>query len=111
MIPDMLQHPEGGATEQIKSRRAVFFRSARLAAFVIIAATIQAALAEPLLIHVSVEGNDRWSGRLAQPNQDRSDGPFATLPRARDEVRRERGPHQLDGIRVFLHSGVYFLDA
>ena len=27
---------------------------------------------------VSVDGNDQWSGSLPEPNQDQSDGPFAT---------------------------------
>ena len=36
---------------------------------------------------VSPQGNDRWSGQLAAPNADASDGPFATLGRARQAVR------------------------
>lgn len=36
---------------------------------------------------VSPDGNDAWSGKLATPNADRTDGPFATLEKARNEVR------------------------
>ncbi|WP_431857405.1 right-handed parallel beta-helix repeat-containing protein [Azospirillum sp.] len=36
---------------------------------------------------VSPNGNDSWSGRLAAPNADGTDGPFATLARARDAMR------------------------
>ena len=35
---------------------------------------------------VSPQGNDDWSGRLAEPNKD--DGPFATVARAQQAVRR-----------------------
>ena len=36
---------------------------------------------------VSLEGSDSWSGTLPAPSQDKTDGPFATLARARDAVR------------------------
>ena len=41
-------------------------------------------------LYVSPDGNDRWSGRLAQPNSERTDGPLATLRGARDHIRRLR---------------------
>ncbi|WP_207461437.1 carbohydrate-binding domain-containing protein [Azospirillum sp. SYSU D00513] len=37
--------------------------------------------------YVAANGNDRWSGKLAAPNADGTDGPFATLERARDAMR------------------------
>ena len=40
--------------------------------------------------YVAPNGNDAWSGKLQQPNAGRTDGPLATLQRARDEVRRMR---------------------
>ena len=36
---------------------------------------------------VAVNGNDAWSGTLAAPNAEGTDGPFATLEKARDAVR------------------------
>ena len=36
---------------------------------------------------VATDGRDSWSGRLASPNADGTDGPFATLERARDAMR------------------------
>ena len=36
---------------------------------------------------VATDGNDEWSGKLPEPNAGRTDGPFATLRRARDAVR------------------------
>ena len=36
---------------------------------------------------VAPDGNDSWSGTLAAPNTDRTDGPFASISRAQDAVR------------------------
>ena len=36
---------------------------------------------------VSTKGNDSWSGRLAAPNAAGTDGPFASLEKARDAMR------------------------
>ena len=36
---------------------------------------------------VATAGNDGWTGKLAAPNAAGSDGPFATLDRARQTVR------------------------
>jgi hypothetical protein len=60
--------------------------------------------------HVGPNGSDNWSGTLAAPNGAKTDGPFATLARARDAVRRlhstvrPRGP-----VVVLLHAGRYEL--
>jgi hypothetical protein len=37
--------------------------------------------------YVSTDGNDNWSGTLAEPNASKSDGPFASLPRAMRAIR------------------------
>ena len=37
--------------------------------------------------YVAPNGNDQWSGTLAEPNSDHSDGPFASISRARKAVR------------------------
>jgi len=37
--------------------------------------------------YVATDGSDAWSGRIERPNDDASDGPFATLERARQAVR------------------------
>ncbi|AWK86314.1 right-handed parallel beta-helix repeat-containing protein [Azospirillum thermophilum] len=55
--------------------------------------------------HVSPQGDDRWSGRLPQPNAERSDGPFATLARAVEAARRG-GPKT-----ILLRGGVHRLSA
>jgi hypothetical protein len=65
--------------------------------------------AERLTLYVAPGGNDGWSGRLAAPNG--GDGPFHTLARARDEIRRikKAGPLPAGGIVVELAGGNYEL--
>lgn len=63
-------------------------------------------------LYISPEGNDRWSGRLPLPNAERSDGPFATLTRARDAVRELKSNAELPpAMTVWLRGGVYSLTA
>ena len=57
-------------------------------------------------LYVGANGNDAWSGRLAEPSADRSDGPFATLHRAREEVRRLNAT---DAVTVLVRGGTHFL--
>ncbi|HUT88526.1 MAG TPA: hypothetical protein VMY37_03465 [Thermoguttaceae bacterium] len=51
-------------------------------------------VAQETVLYVSTAGNDAWSGRPAQPNATLTDGPFATLTKARDALRelRKQGP-------------------
>ena len=59
-------------------------------------------------LYVATNGNDAWSGRLAEPNADKTDGPFATLERARDEVRKMRAKGTLPGpVTVQIRGGRY----
>lgn len=39
--------------------------------------------------YVSIRGNDAWTGLLAEPNTNQTDGPFRTLPKARAAARAE----------------------
>jgi hypothetical protein len=59
-------------------------------------------------LFVAPNGNDAWSGRLAIPKAERSDGPLATLEGARSAVRRlkAQGPLQKP-IRVLVRGGTY----
>ncbi|MBN1674711.1 MAG: right-handed parallel beta-helix repeat-containing protein [Kiritimatiellae bacterium] len=62
-------------------------------------------------LYVSTTGNDRWSGRLPNPNAARTDGPLATLEKARDVLRgRRRGGAWRGPCTVWLRGGRYFLD-
>jgi len=70
-----------------------------------------AARASELSIYVSPNGNDAWSGTLAEPNAPKSDGPVATPQKARDLIRalKSRPGEKPGPIHVYLRSGVYFL--
>lgn len=61
---------------------------------------------DALELYVSPEGRDTWSGTLAAPAGD--DGPFATLARARDEVRKAKADGRLaEGATVHVRGGTY----
>ena len=64
------------------------------------------------VLYVSPEGNDAWSGRLAEPNPAKTDGPFATIAHARDAIRsmQSQGP-LTQPVTVYLRGGVYTLSA
>ena len=59
--------------------------------------------------HVSPSGNNAWSGTLAEPNASRTDGPVATLERARDAIRERRKAGLAEPVTVFIHAGNYSL--
>ncbi|WP_405603970.1 right-handed parallel beta-helix repeat-containing protein [Polaribacter sp. Asnod1-A03] len=56
--------------------------------------------------YVSTQGSDNWSGTLSEPNEQKTDGPFATIEKARDEVRKLK-KNSLENITVFIRGGVY----
>lgn len=61
--------------------------------------------------YVAKNGNDAWSGRLAVPNRQRTDGPFATLARAQQAVRELRRKGNLTRpIVVMVRKGVHYLN-
>lgn len=59
--------------------------------------------------YVSLSGKDAWSGRLADPNGDKTDGPFASLERARDEIRllKKSDKFPRSGRTVYIRGGIY----
>jgi hypothetical protein len=64
------------------------------------------------VLYVSPAGNDAWSGKLAEPNSAKTDGPFATLARARDAIRSMQSRHPLhQPVTVYVRGGVYALSA
>jgi len=66
--------------------------------------------AEAITLYVSAEGNDQWSGRLAQPNKKRTDGPVASLAGARDKIRRLKSQGAItEPVRVIVQDGTYVL--
>jgi len=61
--------------------------------------------------YVAPNGNDGWSGKLAEPNAMKTEGPFATLGRARDAAREVKGKQApKEPITVIVRGGKYYLD-
>ena len=58
--------------------------------------------------YVSTEGSDDWSGALADANAQGTDGPFATLERARKAVQDLKKSESKD-IIVLIRAGLYKL--
>src|SRR4030042_498865 len=56
--------------------------------------------------YVSPNGSDKWSGPLADPNRRRTDGPFATIRRARDAARELRQRRPDGSITILIRGGV-----
>lgn len=79
---------------------------------IIIGATIASlsAFASATTFYVAPNGNDQWTGQLAQPNSDKSDGPLASLQAARDAVRKLKfaGPLK-ETVTVEIADGEYKL--
>ena len=57
---------------------------------------------------VATNGNDAWSGKLAAPNGQKTDGPFATLGRARNALREVK-TKQSGPLTIMVRGGKYFL--
>ncbi|MBN1803847.1 MAG: right-handed parallel beta-helix repeat-containing protein [Sedimentisphaerales bacterium] len=61
-------------------------------------------------IYVSTEGDNRWSGRSAKPNRDRTDGPVASLSAARDVIRNIKKITTItEPVHVIVIDGTYTL--
>jgi len=58
---------------------------------------------------VAIDGNDRWSGTLPSPNAAKTDGPFATIVRARDAVRKLKAEDRTRPVTVMVRGGTYYL--
>lgn len=63
----------------------------------------------PADYYVAVNGRDDWSGRLAAPNETMTDGPFASIRRARDAVREQKKTATKKHLAVLIRGGVYRL--
>ena len=70
--------------------------------------TAAACAAGPVERYVSPQGRDAWSGTAPAPGAAAADGPFATLARARDEIRRLKAAGELrGGATVFVRGGTW----
>ncbi|MFH1007485.1 MAG: right-handed parallel beta-helix repeat-containing protein [Candidatus Latescibacterota bacterium] len=59
-------------------------------------------------LFVSPKGNDSWSGSFSEPNAEGTDGPLATIGKARDRVRERKLSGKLSGpVAVWIRGGRY----
>lgn len=77
---------------------------------ILLASSSSNALGDALKLYVAIDGKDSWSGRLREPAG--NDGPFATLERARDEIRKlkKAGALPRGGVVVEVGPGRYELE-
>ncbi|MFH1008802.1 MAG: hypothetical protein V1800_15100 [Candidatus Latescibacterota bacterium] len=64
-------------------------------------------------LFVAMNGDDRWSGRSPESNAGKTDGPFATLARARDAVRdlKAQTKDKLKApVIIMVRGGKYYID-
>ena len=75
-------------------------------------ATSDTTVAAQVTFYVATDGDDAWSGTRKTPNKEKSDGPFATLTRARGAVRQLKKSNQLpgEGVIVVVSAGNYSID-
>ncbi|MBT8339839.1 MAG: hypothetical protein HKP58_06960 [Desulfatitalea sp.] len=72
-------------------------------------ADVQAA--QGIQLYVSTQGNDQWSGRLAAPNASLSDGPVASITKARDLIRGLKCENDPIGpVTVWIRGGTYYVN-
>lgn len=82
----------------------------RVALFWLIGSTAAAAATakETLVnLYLAPNGRDEWSGKFSEPNRAKTNGPFATLERARDEIRKLRADGRAPSVTVWIRGGVY----
>lgn len=68
----------------MKNLMRLFFWSCLISANQLVAQKKEIPFAD---FYVSTKGNDLWSGKLPEPNATQTDGPFASIGRAKNEVR------------------------
>jgi hypothetical protein len=90
----------------------------RSATVLLVVALSFAAVAEDNVsrLYISPDGNDEWSGRLSEPNAEKSDGPFRTIHGAQTQLRQmirawKTDPTAMRPVEVLIREGIYQLDA
>ena len=82
----------------------------RLISIAFIFAMIGMASASATVFYVAPQGNNAWSGTLAQADANGTDGPFASLQRARDAVRSLKASGLPEGgVTIWVRGGRYEL--
>jgi hypothetical protein len=60
---------------------------------------------DTIAFFVATDGNDNWTGNVAAPNPERTNGPFASLQRAREAARKSLGSGTQ--VSVLIRKGTY----
>jgi hypothetical protein len=68
------------------------------------------AISQAAILYVSTEGRAAWSGKLAKPNAQGTDGPLPSLAAARDKIRELRRGGAQGPVTVLVRGGTYFLE-
>ena len=109
----ILRPATGGAqvngTRNARASAACFLVVMVLAGFPLHAMAQGAVESEPADFYVAENGRDDWSGRLAASNETRTDGPFATIERARDAVRELKKTATKKDLAVLIRGGIHRL--
>jgi len=89
-----------------------FFKGGILMLTVFAMLTVQMASASDTGYYVATNGNDNWSGKLAKPNKENTDGPFASITRARNAIRelKESEGGLKNPVTTMVRGGTYYLD-
>ncbi|MHC4111548.1 MAG: right-handed parallel beta-helix repeat-containing protein [Planctomycetota bacterium] len=78
--------------------------------FSVVVLLIAAQVTSAVTLYVSPKGNDSWSGRLGQPNSQKTNGPKASLSGARDAIRQLKSKGPLTApVDVVILPGTYTL--
>jgi len=77
--------------------------------WLVLAACVVCASAQAADYYVAPDGNDAWSGTRPAASAEKTDGPFATLQRARDAIRKQKAAGNAEGVTVHIRGGLYAL--
>jgi hypothetical protein len=78
--------------------------------FSVVVLLIAAQVTSAVTLYVSPKGSDSWSGRLDQPNSQKTDGPKASLAGARGAIRQLKSKGPLTApVDVIILPGTYTL--
>lgn len=81
------------------------------AVFILLAALFAfSSQVDAMMLHVSMNGDDRWSGTLSLPNKAGTDGPLASITEAKNRIRKLKQDNLFnEAVDVIIHDGVYRL--
>ncbi len=89
-------------------KKSKFHRHLIFVLFLIV--SINFSFAYSAVFYISPTGNDNWSGKIENPNADKTDGPLKSLAGARDAVRKLKSKGKLtEPITVYIMNGTYYL--